>query len=181
MSEPYILSALLVTTKRRQWLTSLVSAQPTHKSGMTISTHTTPTQMTYLINKASHALSDMLWRQKSSWHRMKKTSRALHKILGLCNLLTPGLGKGTSLTLLLPLHTKRIHLYLLFFYFPRAIPLWDGLPTTWANSLSFSIITKIKKAHLYYGITQKMSQSLISWNQVKYYLYFLMINLKSIT
>ena len=109
-----------MTTKWRQWLTSLVSAQPTHKSGPTISTHTTQTQMTYLINKASHALSDMLWRQKGSWHRMKKTSQALHKILGLCYLWTPGLGNRTSLTLLLPLHTKRmsiIHLYLIF-YFP---------------------------------------------------------------
>ena len=90
---------------------------------------------------------------KGSWHRMKKTSRVLHKILGLCNLWTLGLGNGTLLTLLLPLHTKRMsifHLYLLF-YFPstaslppeagkalRAIPLWDRLPTTWVNCLSFS-------------------------------------------
>ena len=71
--------------------------------------------------KASHALSDMLWRQKGSWHRMKKTSRALHKILGLCNLWTPGLGNGTFLILILPLHTKRmsvIHLYLLLYFSP---------------------------------------------------------------
>ena len=112
-----------MTTKRRQWLTSLVSAQPTHKSGLTIYIYTTQTQMTYLINKASHALSDMLWRKKGSWLRMKKTSRALNKILGLCNLWTLGLGNGTSLTLLLPLHTKRmsiIHLYLHCIFTPRS-------------------------------------------------------------
>ena len=122
---------------------SVPTAQPTHKSGLTTSIHTTQIPTTYLTNKASPASSGMLWRQKGSWHRMIKTSRVLHKILGLCNLWTLGLGNGTLLTLLLPLYIKRmsiIHLYLLF-YFPstaslppeagkalRAIPCETGCP-----------------------------------------------------
>ena len=107
-----------MTTKRRQWPTSLVSGQLTHKSGQTTSIHTNQIPMAYLTNEASPTLSDMLWRQKGSWHRMKKTSRVLHKILGLCNLWTLGRGNGALLTLLLPLHTKSmsiIHLYLHFY------------------------------------------------------------------
>ena len=44
------LNALLVTKKRKQWLTSLASAQLTHKSGQTTSIHTTKIPLKYHSN-----------------------------------------------------------------------------------------------------------------------------------
>ena len=151
-----------MTTKWRQWPTSLVSAQPTHKSGLTTSIHTTQTPITYLTNKASPASSGMLWRQKGSWHRMKKTSRVLHKILGLCNLWTLGLGNGTLLTLLLPLHTKRmsiIHLYLLF-YSPHRI----FTPRSGQSSSSYPLERQV--AH-YVGQLSQLLYNKKNTNRVK--------------
>ena len=54
------LNALLVTKRRKQWLTSLASAQLTRKSGQTTSIHTTQIPTKYLTKKASPALLDML-------------------------------------------------------------------------------------------------------------------------
>ena len=117
---------------------SVPGALPTHKSGLTTSILTTLIPMTYSTNKASPALSVMLWRQKGSWHRKKKTSRGLHKILGLCNLWTLGLGNGTLLApLLLFILNAWVSFTFIYFSIP---PIHIFTPRSGQSSSSYPLV-----------------------------------------